>query len=293
MSNINTLAKPSKLDSELLRTFLAVADSGSFSKGADRIFRSQSAVSLQIKQLENILGQPIFKRNARGVTLTATGEKLHPTAHKVVALLDETIGDLKANPLEGSIRIGIPDEYGNSALPGVIAQFARNHPRVEMSVRCSMSTDFPEALARGELDLAVHAVETPTAGMQLLRKDKTCWVTSKYHSVHEQVPVPVALFDRACWWRDSATEALAKSGKAYRVVFSSESVTGITAAISAGVAVGLVGEDSVCDDFRVLTSRDGFPVMPGSILVLEPGASANTATTMAMTQLIKAAFRKA
>lgn len=292
MSKLNTSINTSKLDSELLRTFLAVADSGSFSRGADRIFRSQSAVSLQIKQLENILGQSVFQRHARGVALTLTGEKLRPAAQKIVALLDETIGDLKTNPLQGSIRIGIPDEYGNSALPGVIAQFARNHPQVELSVRCSISTDFPEALVRGEVDLAVHAVESLTEGMLLLRREKTYWVTSKYHAIHEQIPVPVALFDRACWWRDSALEALDKAGKSYRVVFSSESVTGISAAISAGVAVGVVGENSLCDDFRVLTSSNGFPKMPGSALVLECGEAASKTITRAMSQAIKDAFRK-
>lgn len=292
MSNLNIYNDTEKLDSELLRTFLAVADSGSFSRGATRIFRSQSAVSLQIKQLENILGQAVFQRHARGVALTSTGEKLRPAAQKVVTLLDETIGDLRTYPLQGSIRIGIPDEYGHSVLPGVIAQFARNHPRVELSVRCSFSTDFPEALARGEIDLAVHAVESPAKNMQLLKKEKTYWVTSKYHSIHEQTPVPIALFDRACWWRDSALEALEKAGKPYHVVFSSESVTGICAAITAGVAVGVVGEDSLCDDFRILTSRDTFPRMPGSSLIIECREGANKSISLAMSQAIKDAFSK-
>lgn len=126
----------------------------------------------------------------------------------------------------------------------------------------------------------------------LLRREKTYWVTSKYHAIHEQTPVPVALFDRACWWRDRALEALDKTGKTYRVVFSSESVTGISAAISAGVAVGVVGENSLCDDFRILSARDGFPKAPGSALVLECGVGASKTITHAMSQAIKDAFRK-
>ena len=125
MSIANTTSELAKLDSELLRTFLAVAESGSFSKGAQRIFRSQSAVSLQIKQLEQVLGQAVFQRQARGVSLTPVGEQLCPTAEQVIGLLDETVGRLRSNPLQGSIRIGIPDEYGDSLLPGVIADFAR------------------------------------------------------------------------------------------------------------------------------------------------------------------------
>lgn len=290
MKNSNTLPGTEKLESELLRTFLAVVESGSFSSAASRIFRSQSAVSLQIKQLESILGQTVFRRHARGVMLTPIGEKLCPTAQKVVGLLDEAIGEFRFNPLHGSINIGIPDEYGDSLLPGVIAQFSRDHPRVELAVRCSFSASFPEALARNEIDIAVHAVEFPGKNMQLLRSEKTHWVASKNHLTHRQSPVPVALFDRACWWRDCALETLNRSGMPYQVVFSSESVTGITAAVSAGVAVGLVGESSLRDEFRVLSTKDGFPSMPDSSLVLECREGIDQSVARAMSHAIKTAF---
>ncbi len=293
MSISHISAGMAKLDSDLLRTFLAVIESGSFSRAAVRIYRSQSAVSLQVKQLENILGQAVFYRQARGVKLTPVGEKLRPSAEKVVGLLDETIGQLRANPLQGSIRIGIPDEYGNSILPGVIAQFARNHPRVELSVRCSFSADFPESLARDEIDIAVHAVESPGDNMMMLRAEKSYWVASKKHLIHEQDPVPVALFDRECWWRDRALEALKKSGKRHQIVFTSESVTGITAAIVAGVATGVVGENSLRDDFQILSIDDGFPAMSDSVLVLEHREGMNNAVSQAMSQAIRAAFGKA
>ena len=215
MQNTHSSIETGKLDSELLRTFLAVAESGSFSLAATRIFRSQSAVSLQIKQLESLLSQAVFERHARGVNLTPVGEKLRGTAEIVIGLLDESIGELRANPLQGAIRLGIPDEYGHSFLPGVIAQFARNHPLVELSVTCGFSASFPQALANNEIDLAVHAVESPGANMVLLRNEKTRWVTSRNHQAHLQNPVPVALFDRACWWRDSALAGLiARAGPA-------------------------------------------------------------------------------
>lgn len=290
MSISDTIQGPEKLDSELLRTFLAVVEGGSFSTAAARIFRSQSAVSLQIKQLENRLGQAVFQRHARGVVLTPVGEKLCSTAQKVVALLDEAIGELRINPLQGSIRIGIPDEYGDSLLADVIAQFSRDHPRVELSARCSFSTSFPDALARNEIDIAVHAVESLAKNQQLLRREKTCWVTSKNHRVHLQSPLPVALFDRACWWRDRALEELDQSGMHYQVVFNSESVTGISAAVRAGVAVGMVGASSVCDEFSVLSTDDGFPAMPDSMLVLESRQDIDQSVALAMTDAICEAF---
>jgi DNA-binding transcriptional LysR family regulator len=291
MRNTNVIIGADKLDSDLLRTFIAIADSGSFTKGADRIYRSQSAVSLQIKRLEEILGERVFERQARGVSLTPIGEKLRPVAQRIVSILDVTIGELRKDALEGSIRIGIPDEYGETLLPEVIGGFARNHPRVEVAVRCGFSTSFPDALARDEIDLAVYAVESPKRGTTLLRREKTFWVGSRYHSVHEQDPVPVALFDRACWWRDQALEALDSSEKRYRVVYSSESVTGVLAAISAGVAVGLLGESSLRDDLMVLPADNGFPTMPQSALVLESRNGAGSSVLEAMVLAIRQAFK--
>jgi DNA-binding transcriptional LysR family regulator len=290
MSKTNISAESGVLDSELLRSFLAVARHGSFSAAAASVFRSQSALSLQIKHLEEIIGQAVFRRHARGVELTEAGEKLRPAAEQVVSLLDSTASELRADPLRGRLRIGIPDEYGDSLLPGVVARFARDHPRVELSVRCALSADFPAALERGEIDLAIHAVETPAAGMQPLRRERTCWAVSRDHAVQTRDPLPVAVFDRACWWRDRALEALERSGRSYRVVFSSESVTGIAAAVSAGVAVGALGENSLRAGFRELTPRDGLPALPDSQLVLQRGPCADTPLAAAMSRELIEAF---
>jgi DNA-binding transcriptional LysR family regulator len=290
MRKSNIIADSQKLDSELLRSFLAVARNGSFSAAAASVFRSQSALSLQIKQLEGILGQAVFRRHARGVALTEVGEKLRPAAEAVVSLLDRTAGELRADPLRGRLRIGIPDEYADTLLPGVVARFARQHPRVELSVRCGLSAEFPAALERDELDLAAHAVETPAAGMLPLRRERTCWMVSREHAVQAREPLPVAVFDRACWWRDRALEALERSGRCYRIVFSSESVAGIAAAVSAGVAVGALGENSLSAGFRELTPREGLPALPDSHLVLQSGAHADDSLVAAMGRELTAAF---
>ena len=201
------------------------------------------------------------------------------------------MGELRSETLTGSIRIGIPDEYGGTVLPGVIAEFSRCHPHAEIAVRCSFSAGFPEALKSNELDLAVYAVETPDKKtMTLLRKEKTHWVTSKHHSVHEQNPVPVALFDRDCWWRNRALEVLEESKKHYRVVYTSESVSGVAASISAGVAVGLLSERSLHRGLQVLMPAQGFPQMPVSSLVLESRSDIKSPLLNAMTSVIKHAF---
>ena len=290
MSKSNTWNNPAQLDSDLLRTFLAVAASGSLSLAAARVYRSQSAVSLQIKQLERILGRAVFRRHARGVELTTAGAELQPRAQQVVDLLDETMGRLHPDALEGAIRIGIPDEYGDQLLARVIARFARHHPGVELSVRCGFSADFPQALADGDLDIAVHAVESAGADMVVLGREKIHWVTSPDHPLHELDPVPVALFDRQCWWRDRAIESLQRSGKRHVIRVSSESVTGITAAVSAGVAIGMLGEYSLHNDFRKLDKRQGFDTVPASILVAQTRPRLDTPVSRAMCRVLENAF---
>jgi len=290
MSLSNTSDNISKLDSDLLRTFIAIAETGSFSRGAERIFRSQSAASLQIKRLEEVLGQAVFERHARGIVLTASGEKLRPVATRIIDLLDQTVSELRGGKLTGSISIGLPDEYGETILTDIIALFCRQHPQVEINVRCEFSTGFANAIAQKQLDLAVYAVEKPPANSIVLKEEKVFWVGSKSHKVHEQNPLPVALFDRQCWWRECALQALEKSGKPYRVVYSSESVTGVVAAISAGIAVGLIGENSLGKDHMILKPVDGMPKALSSMLVLDSGKNQKNPAIRAMADTITQAF---
>ena len=151
-----------KLDSNLLRTFLAVAEAGTVTGGAARIYRSQSAASVQIKQLEELLGESVFKRHGRGVVLSHVGEFLAPVARQVIQLLDVAMAEITGGGLEGSLRIGIPDDHGKEALSSIIAEFTHDHPKVDLMVHCALSTGFPSSLAAGELDLAVHEVEEGT-----------------------------------------------------------------------------------------------------------------------------------
>lgn len=279
-----------KLDSDLLRTFLAVAEAGTMTGGAARIYRSQSAVSVQIKQLEGLLGGPVFKRHGRGVVLSRIGEVLEPTAYQVVQALDAAMAEITGGGLEGSLRLGIPDSYGEKALSRIIADFTRNHPKVDLRVHCALSTEFPSALVTGELDLAVHEVEDIGPGMELLSEEPMHWVTSRVGDLLDREPIPVALFDRACWWRDVALRALDASGRSYRVIYSSESVTGVTAAIEAGIAIGVLNQSALKPDLAVLSEAEGFGEMPRSKLVLEHRKSKDNVVCGAMADAIKRAF---
>ncbi len=277
-----------RLESDLLRTFLAVAETGSMTLGAARILRTQSAASLQIKRLEETLGQPVFQRHGRGVTLTPVGERLVPIARQVTAALDTTLRQLTADAMTGKMRLGVPDDHGHDTLAPIIAEFAQSHPSVELEVICDLSARFPGMLESGRLDLAVYEVLAPPDPSAVLWRDQTHWVTSRHHDLLAQSPLPVALFDRDCWWRDAALDALNGMNRPYRVIYSSQSVQGITAAVEAGVAVALLGSGALNDRIVPLGPDQGFPIMPGSNLILGRSGPDTPAR-----QSIEAAIRKA
>jgi DNA-binding transcriptional LysR family regulator len=279
-----------RLESDLLRTFLAVADAGSFLGGAARISRSQSAASIQIKKLEDLLGTPVFARHGRGVVLTAAGERLEPAARQVVQLLDRTMADMTQGSLVGTLRIGIPDDHSKDALSRIIADFGRDHPNVELSVQCALSTGFSVMLAAGDLDIAVHEVERITPEMVPLRQEKLCWAASRRHDVAGRDPLPVALFDRACWWRDVALKSLKASGRPYRIVYSSETATGVAAAIEAGIAIGVLNASALGPDLAPVTDTARLAALPASHLVIEYGSDMDEDICNAMTQAIRKAF---
>ena len=192
--------------------------------------------------------------------------------------------------LQGSLKIGIPDDHSREKLSSIIADFVRDHPKVELTVHCALSTGFSRQLVKGDLDLAVHEVETVAKDMVLLRREPLVWSISRQHSLLESDPLPVALFDRACWWRDAALQSLLESGRPYRVVYSSESVTGVAAAIEAGIAVGVLGLSDLPGGLRALAPEEGFAAVPDSQLAIEFGRDARDPLCAAMSRAIQRAF---
>ncbi|MEM9044799.1 MAG: LysR substrate-binding domain-containing protein [Pseudomonadota bacterium] len=278
------------LESDLLRTFVAVAEAGSVTDGAARIHRSQSATSLQIKRLESIVGHPVFNRHGRGVVLSETGRTLLPVAKEVAARLDAVLRDISQDAVSGKLRLGIPDDHGRAKLAGIIAAFTSHHPKVELDVTCSLSTYFPAALEAGSLDLAVYEVESPSSHEEVIYEDPTCWVSSALRSFPADESLPVALFDHACWWRDVAVTSLNARKKPYRIVYSSQSVSGVIAAVEAGIAVGLLGRSSLHSGLSVVHDTLGFESTPSSKLVMASSSPRQAGPKEAMKDAIRAAF---
>lgn len=278
-----------RLDTDLLRTFLIVARHGNVTRGAEALHRTQSAVSIQIKRLEEFLAARLFRREPRGVSLTEAGERLRAAAERIVGDLDETVRTFRADPTGGLVRVGIPEEYGAGVLPTVLADFSARFPAVEVFVRCGFSVEFPEAIRRGELDLAVFADCRSFEQSDALIRDPMAWVASRPWRCRHEEPIPLALFDRACAWRDVAIQALEDAGQPYRIVFSSESTAGIKAAIATGLAVGVLARSTLESSMLALGREHGLPPLPDSVLLLLRGGDGSLAID-AMAAAIESGF---
>lgn len=218
------------------------------------------------------------------------GRKLFPIAQEVTVILDTALREISQNAVSGRLRLGIPDDHVRTKLAEIIATFSRHHPKVELDVTCALSTGFPEALEKGSLDLAVYEVERPSSHEEVLYEDPTCWVSSTHRTFHADESLPVALFDHACWWRDVAVNSLQASGKPYRVVYSSQSVSGVIAAVEAGIAIGLLGRSSLHAGLSVVNEAMGLESTPASKLVMASSKLKEDRAQDAMKTAIRAAF---
>lgn len=291
MADMNEIDAASRLDSELLRSFLAIARSGSITRAARTLNRTQSAVSVQVKQLETRLGVALFERQARGVKLTSAGERLLGESSRILAALDKLALEFRGDAVEGPVAVGIPEEYGGTMLPAILGGFARAHPDVQVSVQCAFSTGFPAAVADGHLDLAVYLDSPEDGGGEFLMSEETVWAASRELSVLPDAPLPLVLFDRSCWWRDVALGALDRAGRPYRISFTSESVAGVAAAVAAGLGVAVLAQSSLGPTMRALGPADGLPALAPSRLVLVTGPRAQAAPVAVMADAIRASFR--
>jgi len=249
------------LDLDQLRTFVAIAETGSFTRAAEVVFKTQSAVSMQMRRLEERIGKPIFARDGRASRLTEDGERLLGYARRMVRLSEETIAAFDETELSGSVRLGTPDDYAERFLPEVLARFSRSNPRVEVSVVCEPSLDLMELARAGELDLAI-VTHCGQGAVQVIRQEPLLWVASGQHCAEEEEVLPLALSKPPCAWRATAIDALTASGRKFRVLYQSANSTAIAAAVTAGLAVSVLAESALRPGMRVLGDADGLPRLP-------------------------------
>ncbi|MDB5522448.1 MAG: LysR family transcriptional regulator [Rhizobium sp.] len=279
------------LESDLLRTFIAVAETSNFTKAAEMVGRTQSAVSMQIKKLEDAVGSALFDRGSRGVSLTKQGNTLLLKARRVILLLDETAASMRQPSLSGVVRIGIPEEYGSSVLPKALRNFDQLHPGVEIIVNFGRSSVLIDAMHGGKLDLAVVYEQGDYTTSEILRTDPTVWVTSDIHETHLRSPLPVAMYSGVGWARTRALALLDDLGRGYRIAYVSDTSNGLMAAVQAGLGIAPLARAGIPPQCRELTLADGFAVVDHSNVTLRVNNRKGDDAITGMASAIREAFQ--
>lgn len=265
------------LDLDVLRTFVAIAETGSFTMAANAVFRTPSAVSMQIKKLEETLGTVLFSRDARSVSLTQDGEMLMGFARRLLALNREAVSKFIAPDISGVVRLGSPDDYGERVLPNVLKRFAQTHPSIAVDVVIDVSGSLRRRMAERMLDITLFTVcrDIP-ADAEILLTEPIVWAGSKGGSAHLRSPLPVSLWEDGCVWRADALDALGRDGRDYRVAYMSAHTAGQRAAILADLAVAPLPKSFIGDDVVALGPQEGLPALSNYNLamIVAPDASA-------------------
>jgi DNA-binding transcriptional LysR family regulator len=274
------------LDVDQLRSFIAIAETGSFTKAAEVVNKTQSAVSMQMKRLEERLERPIFARDGRASKLTEDGQRLLDYARRIVKLNVETIAAFSDAELSGRVRLGVPDDYADRYLPEIMARFSRAYPGVELTVICEPSVDLLERIDGNEIDLAIVTNCESKRASETFRRERLLWVTSNRHSTHLEERMPLALGRPTCSWRRIAVEKLESIDRPFRVLYSSSNAGAVAAAVLAGLAVSVLAESGLRPGMRVLTVAEGFPELPACRVGLVRNAHESSALADALAEHI-------
>jgi DNA-binding transcriptional LysR family regulator len=270
------------MDIELLRSFVSVVDAGGFTRAGERVHRTQSTVSQQIRRLEDSVGRRLLLRTGKRVAPTEEGERLLSYARRILALAAEA-RDVVARPTpEGIVRLGVPEDFAVYRLARLLSKFTRSRPGLRLDVRCDLSVRLRRDLARGEFDLAVVKRDAGDESEHVVAAtwpERLRWVTSKRFPVDtSQDPLPLAVFEQGCLYRKRAIHVLEAAGRTWRVAFTSPNLAGIQAAVSVGLGVSILPEVAVLADHRALEPKDGFLKLSDTELTLVMPPDATPAT---------------
>lgn len=260
-----------KLDLDVLAMVVAVAESGSFAQGAQAVHRSPSAVSMQIKALEDALGKPLFIRDTRNVTATDDGRMLAEYGRRMLALRDEAWASVVRPEIRGRVTIGVPDDYISSLLPQVLGKFAAMHPRVEVRVIGQPSSALVPMLKDNTIDLACLTRIKGVTG-ELVRREPIVWTGSAKRNVWEERPLPVALFTHGSMARDHAIKALNRQKIPFRMSYESPSFLGLLSMVEAGLAIAPLARCCIPAHLVQLSQNEGLPPLDALEVVLARSA---------------------
>ncbi|SMC55633.1 DNA-binding transcriptional regulator, LysR family [Desulfocicer vacuolatum DSM 3385] len=278
-----------ELTPDVLRTFVAAAQAGNFTQAAKQINISQSAVSLQMRKLEEDLGKPLFNRLTRGVQLTANGETLLKYARRLLLLHDKALASLSEPNLKGLIRLGAVEDYTDLHFPGILKRFSERYPLIQVDLLCDISEVLLKMFYSGKLDLCLRNAEGVEPGGVILREEPLIWVSSTEAEPEKRSPLPIAVFNN-CIYRRWTEKVLKNEHIKFRVAYSSPSVSGVLAAVKAGLAVAPMGASINVSGLRVLP-EDTLPALPSAVVTMHQAHTRKDSPLATLAQYITEEFR--
>ncbi len=246
------------LDIDLIRAFVTVAHEGNFTRAAERLRRQQPTISLQIRRLEDALGQRLMDRNPRLVRLTAAGETFLEHARRMLDLNDEVVARVNEPQMHGVVRLGTPEDFATRHLPSVLARFAQAYPSVALEVTCDLTLNLMERFRKGAFDIALIKREriTNSGGIRVWR-EPLVWVGAGRAFWTEDAALPLVVSPTPCVYRKGATQALDRAKRRWRIAYTCGSLAGSLAAVKAGLGVTVLPKDMVPPDLHII---DGGPL---------------------------------
>lgn len=273
-------------DPVLLRTFLAVASSLSFTQAATRLELSQPTVSQQVRRLEESVGRPLFVRDTHGVRLTQDGEAMAGFARGILAAHEQATAYFRGSALRGRVRLGVSDDLALTRVPRVLREFRQQNPQIDLELTVAPSGALHRRLGARQLDLIFAKNEPGDARGNLVRRDRLVWVGPDQAALDPDRPVPLVTYHPPSITRAAALEALEKSGRTWRITCNSREVNGILAATRAGVGITVLAESLVPTDLVPLPARHALPPIGEVDIVLLARPGAPEVAVQALTEAI-------
>jgi len=274
-----------------LRAFVAIVDSGSVTKAARLLGRTQPAITLQIQRLEETTNRQLFDRKQRRPQLTRDGEVLLGYARAILSMHDEVWNRLQAKKVEGRVVLGTPDLYAAYLLPSILSSFRAVYPQVEVNLRCAPSRSLMDELDSNEVDIALVTGMPGIRAGEFIRKEQLVWVSADDHTAHKETPVPLALLPPGNIYRDVAIAALDRMGRSWRLSCVSESMGGLQAAVFSGSAISVVARSALVPGMRVIGRGESFPDLPQVDLVLHRAPGPGSAPSKALADFVTRILR--
>lgn len=256
------------LDMDVLRTLAVAMDLGGFAKAADRLGRSQSAVSLQMRRLEERVGRALFRRQGRGLSLTDSGEVILDYARRILALNDQALTAARGLAIDGTVRFGVPQDFGDAWLPTILARFTRAYPSVVIEAHVERTSRLLQGMRQGELDLALIWGSPSLSNCTVVRRLPMRWIGRRDFVCGRGRDVPLAVFESPCVFRQPAIDALERAGRSWRIAFTSPSLAGLWAAAAAGLGVTVRTPVGVPPGLTLLGRSSALPKLPETSLSL-------------------------